>query len=833
MSILLSFVRKNLKENRRTTIATLLGIILSVILVVITTSMMMSVVESLKQSERVRNGNYHIVISSLSKENTQTLLHHRDIKQSFYFQQLGISKVENRKMEEETFSYPYLEIFAYSENTVGNYPISIVEGRTPTKEKEILLTTSFQEAIKTPYQIGDTIKLTMATGEVEYEVVGIAEPLKRYQSGEDTSFQAFTYRNMPGEENDFYILLQNPKDYDSFLEEVSTTLSIPKEAIQTTSYLDYFCWWKTETGLFYAILLFILFLIGGASLLVIRNNFQISITERYHEYGLLSSVGATGKQIRASILLEGLFLGLVSFPIGILLGLGFVYWLIRLVNHILSPILGEFLFFSFSWPTLLLIIFSTFLIVFLSIYRPAKKLSSKNLLEILKNPEENTLSKKNLKPSKFLSHFFGIEGELTSKNWKRSKRKYRVTMISLTISVTLFLTVNYALKVLASSYWDTIGVDRYGNYDMSINYLLESPILVTKEMKDGNVKSLKKWIQTSKEVKEAAFVRQFTACVDRSLFQDEYLMLDDEIRGHESCKHLLIRALGEEEYQRYQKEVGIKEEGAILINSGTIVKEKEKYPILAILNLSEKGTLTVFKEESKMNEEVEIIISKITKKMPVPYAKEQEGDFISPILIVPDSSFEQLETLLDTPSKIQTVDIYVRGDSFSNLKEEIKKKNQKEGIYFSYEDIKGQKELVEAIVKLCAIFCYGFMGMVTFIGMTNVFNTLTTNMTYRRKEFAMLHSLGMTLKQRNRMVFLESVIYAFKSWILGVFLGVGFSYILYSFQTTLIESHFVIPFESILFTLIFLLGMVFLTMRYSLKKMDQENLLEELRRENY
>ncbi len=884
MSVLMSFVLKNLKENKRRTVSTLLGIILSVILVVITTAMMMSVIESLKQNERNKHGNYHVMISSLSKEKTRNLISHRGVSQSFYFQRLGTARIEAKKKEESIYK-PYLEVFAYSKDTLGNYPISITSGRAPLKETEILLTTPFEEALEIPYQIGDKIKLTVgtrvdslgnqltendllyeisyseygiphekflesqylkediiSTKTIEYEVVGIAEPIEGYQRGENVYFQAFTFQNTPGDENNIYLLLKNPKDYQAFIKELTTTLEIPWNTIQTTSYVDYFCWWKTETGVFYAVLLFILLLIGCASLVVIRNNFQISITDRYHEYGLLSSIGATGKQIRKSIFLEGLFLGSVSLPIGILLGLGFVYFLVRLVNHILKPILGEFLLFAFPWQALIIIIFSVFLIIFLSIYRPAKKLSSKNLLEILKNPEETTLSKRNLKASKFLSHFFGIEGEFTSKNWKRSKRKYKVTIVSLTVSVTLFLTINYALKVLASSYWDTIGIDHYGNYDMSINYLLESPVLVTKEAEEENVRFLKNWIQASKEVKEAAFVRQFTACVDRSLFQEEYLTLDDEVRG-EGCKFIRIQALGEEEYERYQKEVGLKEIGAILINSGTIVKGKEKYLIPAILNLSKEDTLTVFKEDSKTNEEVEIAISKITKKMPVPYAKEQEGEFISPILVVPDSSFEQLETLLATPSKIQSVDIYVRGDSFPNLKEEIKKRNQKAGlssneeenrvgIYFSYEDIKGQKELVEAIVKLCAIFCYGFIGMVSLIGMTNVFNTLTTNMNYRRKEFAMLHSIGMTTKQRNRMVFLESVIYAFKSWVVGVFLGVGLCYILYSTQSSLKESAFEFPFGSILVALLFLLGMVFLTMHYSLKKMDQDNILEELRREN-
>ena len=130
------------------------------------------------------------------------------------------------------------------------------------------------------------------------------------------------------------------------------------------------------------------------------------------------------------------------------------------------------------------------------------------------------------------------------------------------------------------------------------------------------------------------------------------------------------------------------------------------------------------------------------------------------------------------------------------------------------------------------IFLYGFITVITLIGVTNIFNTITSNMELRQKEFAMLKSIGMTKKEFDRMINLETIFYSTKSLIYGIALGLIGTFVLYKAFSIKIEKGIYIPINPIIISIIAVFILVFAIMRYSMSKINKQNIIETIRNEN-
>lgn len=130
------------------------------------------------------------------------------------------------------------------------------------------------------------------------------------------------------------------------------------------------------------------------------------------------------------------------------------------------------------------------------------------------------------------------------------------------------------------------------------------------------------------------------------------------------------------------------------------------------------------------------------------------------------------------------------------------------------------------------IFLYGFITVITLIGVTNIFNTITSNMELRQREFAMLKSVGMTKKEFNQMTNIEIIFYGTKSWIYGTIMGLIGTFALYKAFSIKINKEEYIPIDTIIISAIFVFIFVFIIMRYSIAKINKQNTIETIRNEN-
>jgi putative ABC transport system permease protein len=131
---------------------------------------------------------------------------------------------------------------------------------------------------------------------------------------------------------------------------------------------------------------------------------------------------------------------------------------------------------------------------------------------------------------------------------------------------------------------------------------------------------------------------------------------------------------------------------------------------------------------------------------------------------------------------------------------------------------------------MIGIFLYGFITVITLIGITNIFNTITTSVYLRKREFATLRSVGMTNKEFNKMIRLESFFIGAKALIFGVPLGIILCYFMNESLDTGLA--FVPPFKTILITILAVFLLIFIIMNYSLSKIKSQNTIETIRNEN-
>ena len=213
----------------------------------------------------------------------------------------------------------------------------------------------------------------------------------------------------------------------------------------------------------------IIAIILATSVFSIRNSFAISTNEKLKTYGMLSSIGATKKQIRKMVLFEGLYLGIIGISLGLLLG-GFVTWFLTWIINYLTKSAnmladGWMLYYKFVWYPYVIAILVGVVMIYLSTLSSSIKASRVSPIQNIRN-SDNIKNPKKLRVPFLVRKIFKVGGTLSYKNLKRSRRKYRVTVISLTVSILVFIVaasfLEYGLKEVRNEFTSL-------NYDVVVN----------------------------------------------------------------------------------------------------------------------------------------------------------------------------------------------------------------------------------------------------------------------------------------------------------------------------------------------------------------------------
>ena len=839
MNILNKFTIKSLKLNKKRTIVTIIGIMLSTALICGVAGLVSSFQNSLIDWARTNDGNYHVTFKNVSSDKAQYVTENQKVKDYFISSSLGWANLEESKATNK----PYLHVLAYDKKALENYGVVLTDGRLPQNPNEIIITESVLTGARVFLKIGDTITLNIGTRksnddyylnddalytegdesivdtkEKTYTIVGFMETLdveNLYSPG----YSALTYMDETPSAIDISVLYKSPKEYEKTTKDICKTLNLnfDEDVYVNSDFLRF--QGVMSYGMLrvlYAIAGVIIFIIVVSSVFVIRNSFSISVAEKNRQYGMLSSVGATSKQIRRNVIFEGMVIGLIAIPLGILLGIVAIMILLKIVNYLLADMLSGLGFtYSINLLAVLISVAISIITIYLSCLIPARRAAKISPIESIRGNNDIKIKAKKLRTSKLTKKLFGIGGVIASKNLKRSKKKYRTTVISLVISIFIFISLSSFL---------TLGTKTSQFYymDFKFNVYVHS-------LSDANTQIYEK-ISKLENVDNSAYCYQSSLDIDNikyaSEFGKKFLENDPQPTG------IAFMVYNNEYFKKYIKEIGLKESdyktAVILLDYDTFYNEDGSKTVDRIYSLKSGDKVNV----KSGDKEKTLTISKFTDVKPM----GQEAVYYDHGIIVVSEDYikEVFKEDVNNSDYYHLSDLFIKSSKPQELENTLNDLIKQGGDYygltvFNYETYMKQEQRMLLVVK---IFLYGFITVITLIGVTNIFNTITTNMILRSKEFAMLKSVGMSSKEFNKMIRLESIMYGTKSLLIGIPLGILGSYGMYKAFAQGIDLGYTLPLPAIIISIIFVFIIVRITMKYSLNKINKQNIIETIRKDN-
>lgn len=864
MKILNRITVQNLKMNKKRTIVTIIGIALSVALICAVTSFAVSFQKAMVDREIKTSGNWHISINDISQENLKYIENNVKVKQIAYNQEIGYVQLENSENENKPYGY----IEALDETSLNNMGLMLTEGRLPENENEILIPEHLKTNGHIDYKIGDKITFNVGNRMIEGEKLNQNNP---YYTDEDIQFQL--ENNMMTEENilaqketftpiesreytvvgiierpDFEpysapgytmvtkldkleegksigitILLKNPSDAYDFVQYLEDDLQI-SNVNTNSSLLEYLGVFGSNGTITFVIgiITVVIVIILLTSAFVISNSFNISLTEKTRELGMIASVGATSKQIRKSIFFEGAILGLISIPLGIIIGVGAIGIVLFIVNNIINsgvePLIDNFnLTLVISWPAIVIAILISIIMIAISLIRPSIRAGRISPIDAIREKSDIKITNRQLKKQKkngnkikeykITKKLFGIEGVIARKNFNRSKKKYRTTIFSIFLSIVLFISMTSVMDSLFSV--SSLRVQETG-YNLRVYSGTDN---------NNEAEEYFSKIEKLDGIKEYAIISTAEIGINQDIINPDSSFYSDI---------MYLYSLNDEGYNNYIKELGLQyddiKDKAILYDTRVMrVQEDNKIRRFDcnLLSVNEGdyidyGTLD---ENHDLHIDGKIQIGVRTTKLPM---DSIFADNTAPVLIVSNEFMKKFDYTVDI-MYIDAKDPYELQNEIANIDYD------NNGNIYNFEE---QARADNNMSLIISIFLYGFIAVISVIGITNIFNTVTTNMALRNREFAILKSIGMTSKEFKRMINYESFIYGIKALIFGLPVGVLLSYVIYNITGTVYETEYHLPISAIIISIIFVFVIIFITMQYSARKTKNQNIIETIRKEN-
>lgn len=860
MNILKNIAYKNLQLNKKRNIVTVIGIILSVALITALSSLVVSFKESIINLEKHINGDFHYSFDGVQSNDLSIFENNRSIENFYKVGTLGYAKINT-----ENEYKPYAYVITMDKNDFNSVGIELTDGELPKNNNEIIIPRHLRNNGKVDLKVGDTITLEVGsrmsegyalgqnnpyeetnnetienTVSVTYKVVGIFErpstALEPFSSPGYTfittnasgvkNYTVFARYTREGLKNEYKvtagILGVNEKVLKKNIQEFNYKEVNEKEQGKSKFYFDinrYLIMLETNAygdSSMKALLVLstiVTVIIIVTSVYCIKNSFNISITEKTKEYGILKSVGATTSQIKKSVYYEAFLLGCVDIPIGILSGVLASFILIHVVNFFIRSMFvgNEYLIFKISYLSIVISIILSIITIFMSSKKGAKIASKTSPMVLIRGNDDIKVNSKKLKTPKYINKLFGIGGVVSYKNIKRNKKKYRTTIVSIVMSVSVYIALSYfvntafdVVKMAKGSYTYNLVYTSYTK-DYNLNY--------------NNVLNFSKHDTVKKYsvVRTSIITGNFKASKDFKKY-NAYMSEEKPI-----LNSVTFISVGKEEYLRYISKLGlnynsVKDKG-ILIDNNIGYDTKKKLEVSYNMTDNKKGDIINF-TSMKEDKTFDMELASVTNIRPFGY----ENNYGSLVMVISDEYMERLD-------KLESVSLYVESTDPDKLQSDIDKMcKDTEGCYVN--NVDATVKQMKSIYTVIAIFLYGFIIVISLIGITNIFNTITTNMTLRKREFATLKSIGMTSNEFNRMIFLESFFYIFKSLLIGIPIGVLLSYLIFKGFTNQVLFSYKVPFKGIIVSIAIVCLLIVWLNNYSSKKANKGNVIETIRNEN-
>lgn len=842
MKIMHRLTRRHLRENKKRTVITIIGIIISVAMITATCVSLTSLVHIFAQDERMRQGNWHSEIYNPTAQQIESLQKNSDLKNVSVFANAEQFNLQNKERPAKGIG----NVLAANRDYFETHIVVPVTGRMPVNANEIAVSRKLMTDNGITAEIGDTLTLPVGTryytDETGLESVLLGGDYMPNETFRATGEKSYTLVGILEEENpatrDFAVLRglsdADMQAYGCMVHLTATELNFKTESVLNSAVqavgihaedcrlhrdLFRYNWVVLEADATMATLLgfaaVILVIIIIASVLLIFNAFGISISERSRYLGMLASVGATRAQKRGTVYYEGFLLGLIGIPLGIgfgLLGIGVTFRLLRpaLEGSGLTLLPGVSMGLSFPWWILPLIVLLSAMTIAISAYIPARRASRVSPIDALRQTGDVKVRAKRLRVPCIVRRLFGYEGELAYKNIKRNGKKSRVITVSLVLSVTLFLSV-YTFCDL---------------FDTALDIETKIPYQVYVCVSPQEEQKFRSEMEQSDLVKDIYCVSTYTyyTNLDAATLKQSY---KKQLTDKETFLYVLL--VEDEDFNRLC--TANKMDSARFYDTQT--------PRLLLMNDLERKADTAAVLESD-------IVGK-TLACDTYFGDEQENRTYTVGGLIPYNA-DQYPCAITPPGaltgflpkstgqallKDNLVALGLVTDAHAALTEEIYALFDS-GLFTETKTVMDYAEntqMMRSTIFIMQVFLYGFISLMTLISVANIFNTVSTSIDLRRKEFAMLRSVGVTPKGFRRMLRFESLFYGLKALVYGLPLSLLLSYLMYYILTNSYTIPFYINPTVYILVILGVFLIVGLSMAYSTAKVKKDSIIDTLKTE--
>lgn len=859
MNIFNKVTLQSMKKSRTRTIVTIIGVVLSAAMITGVATFGVSLLNYMANGAAQKYGDWHVEFLDVPSSFVQERTHDNGVANTATFENIGYAKLDGGKNPKK----PYLFIAGYSEEAFDTLPIRLAAGRLPKNSGEIVVSGRVATNGGVKFAVGD--KLTLAVGnrmdgnknlgqhdpyisgkealvpqdERTYTIVGICQS-PSFEESSAPGYTLITKADAQDKAENFsiFVKLKNPRGVHAYASSTAGTGAyiFNDNVLRFMGLSDN----NVFNALLYAVGGIVVAIIMIGSIFLIYNAFTISLNERTRQFGILSSVGATARQLRNSVLFEGLCIGAVGIPIGVIVGIGGIGLVISVVARNFGSIAYSAvpLTLTVSAPAIVVAAAVSMVTILISAYIPARKAASTPVMESIRQTNEVKIESKAVKTSKLAERIYGLEGTLALKNFKRNKRRYRSIVLSLVLSVVLFISAS-AFVTYLQQFSERAAV--YTTYDIGF---------ATQDMDDSEMLPLYDKLKTADGVYESSYqaLMKYSCAAKASDLSDYYweyagshlpdetVNLPMEIQFLEDSAYLnIIKCLGlpAEEY------TGQNVKMIAVAKLTSHMKANREHEVDEFIDMFKSSSMnfTIAPETNgkpKMEQGQNVSIAFVETVPPDTLPILGNSGSKNPILfrvMVPYSLKEKFETP-DTHVVIKGLTFRSKNPSQSVAKMEAM--IQGAGITTAEYNLYNFNKFLDEnrnTIFIVNVFAYTFIIMISLIAVANVFNTISTNIKLRRRELAMLRSVGMSERSFQKMMNFECAFYGMRTLLFGLPIAAISSWLIYKGMVGggADNIYFVFPWASIGISVFSVLFVMFITMLYAISKIKRENIIDALR----
>lgn len=868
MNLYTSLTLRYLKENKKRTIVTIIGIILSTSLICGIGNIFESFMDYQIRETINRKGAFHATFHDIKKEDVDKITKSAGISKSSISDNLGYSKLSKEKKN-------LVSVKAFDKEGFEGYQIKLKEGRFPTNSNEIVLSERAMPLIDK--KVGDSINLnigkrvdknqkeieipivhdneTIVDGKSKnFKIVGVMSKLDDDIDNDVVS--GITYLDIKektkGDKVNVAICANEPSEIYEIAPAISKNLGLKVASNDDSDNMIY----NNDNGVAYENLSFNehLLRLKGASayaninrsinaamfvvttlvvictVATIYNAFSISINDRKKQFGILNSIGATKSQIMKIVFIEAIVVSIIGIPIGLITGTFAIDLIFKLIKYMFSSSLIAHLNLRVVYNPYVIILSAliVLLTILVSAILPALNAAKTPPLEAIKNSSSLKLGK--VKDSKLVRLLFKTEGVLAYKNLRRNKKKFRITLFSLIISVVIFISFSGFVELFIKANEASVG---QVNYDVRLwkGGILEGDKIIDDLNKVNGIKkiSVRNDYGVAFDVKESNINKDYKDLIDKTfskknkngetVYDFNYEQNTFQFTGDKDINNLkLING-------SFDKETAIKENGIILRNKSSYSEPGKKYDV-SLTNYKVGDTINAYKfsrdeNGNQKNEPIKLKVLATTDDL-------LPGNKMSTYMGIDFITYNEVGSKLGYD--INSGNIYINSDKSKDTRDALKKIGEKYG-YNVHDEVDNALEMEQSIIAI-KIFVYGFVLVISLVSITNIVNTISTNINLRKREFAIIKSIGVTPQGFNKMIYLESLLYGVLALVYGVPIGLLIDVIMNKIMGNVVQLGMILPWNAVLVSIVGVFVITFIASYIPMRKINKENIIENIRQES-